>query len=54
LHAGDGSDSHRRMLFDSLHAALTLEEARELVLAAGLGEASVEMTSDRHYTIVLS
>ncbi|MHC5062364.1 MAG: class I SAM-dependent methyltransferase [Planctomycetota bacterium] len=53
-HAADGSDEHRRMLFDSLHAALTLDEARNLVRSAGLGSASVEMTSDRHYTIVLS
>lgn len=54
LHAGEGSEQQRRMLFDSLHAALTLEEARDLANAAGLSAASVEMTSDRHYTIVLS
>lgn len=53
LHAGNGSEAHRRLLFDSLHAALTLEEARALVTEAGLDRASVEMTSDRHYTIVL-
>ena len=40
------------MLFDSLHAALTLEEARDAARAAGMDGAEVEMTSDRHYTIV--
>lgn len=54
LYAANGSESHRRMLFDSLRASLTLEEARAVVASARLGGASVEMTSDRHYTIVLN
>lgn len=52
LHAAGATADQRRLLFDSLHAALTLEEARELVAAAaGMAGATVEMTSDRHYTI---
>jgi ubiquinone/menaquinone biosynthesis C-methylase UbiE len=50
-HAAGATDSQRRLLFDSLHAALTLEEARELVAAADMAGTTVEMTSDRHYTI---
>lgn len=51
LHAAGATDGQRQLLFDSLHAALTLEEARELVAAADMTGATVEMTSDRHYTI---
>ncbi len=50
-HAAGATDVQRQLLFDSLHAALTLAEARELVAAAGMTGATVEMTSDRHYTI---
>lgn len=50
-HAAGASDTQRQLLFDSLHAALTLDEARELVAAADMTGATVEMTSDRHYTI---
>jgi ubiquinone/menaquinone biosynthesis C-methylase UbiE len=52
-HAAEADPRQRRLLFDSLHAALTLDEARRLVEAAGLADAIVEMTSDRHYTITL-
>ena len=50
-HAAGATDAQRQLLFDSLHAALTHAEARELVAAAGMTGATVEMTSDRHYTI---
>ena len=50
-HAAGATDAQRRLLFDSLHAALTLEEAEEAVRAAGIAGARVAMTSDRHYTI---
>ena len=42
---------HARALFEaSLHAALTLEEVRELVRALGRPAEGVQMTSDRHWT----
>jgi ubiquinone/menaquinone biosynthesis C-methylase UbiE len=50
-HAAGATETQRRLLFDSLHAALTLAEAEELVAAAEMTGATVEMTSDRHYTI---
>jgi ubiquinone/menaquinone biosynthesis C-methylase UbiE len=50
-YAKDDSESQRKLFFDSLHAALTLEEARSVVIEAGITDARVEMTSDRHYTI---
>jgi hypothetical protein len=39
------------MFRDSLHAALTVEEVRELVRDFGLSSDSVKATSDRHWTI---
>jgi ubiquinone/menaquinone biosynthesis C-methylase UbiE len=53
-HAARGTPAQRQLLFDSLHAALTLDEARTAARAAGMAGATVEMTSDRHYTIVLT
>ena len=50
-HAADASEKQRQLLFDSLCAALTLDEARATVAAAGMVGATVEMSSDRHYTI---
>lgn len=42
-----------RALFEaSLHAALTIEEVRDIVRAIGLPAESVTMTSDRHWTWV--
>ncbi len=39
-----------RLLADSLHAALTLEEVREIVRSLGFAAESVQGTSDRHWT----
>lgn len=50
-HATDASEPQRKLFFDSLHAALTLEEARDAVELAGMTNTTVELTSDRHYTI---
>ena len=50
-HAAGASESQRKLFFDSLHAALTLQEARDAVEQAGMTNAHVELTSDRHYTI---
>lgn len=52
-HAQGANDEQRKLLFDSLRASLTLEEARAAVKAAGIPNATVEMSSDRHYTIEL-
>ena len=47
-----GANDHQRQLFrDSLHAALTLGEIEELLVATGLPRNWVEQTSDRHWTI---
>jgi ubiquinone/menaquinone biosynthesis C-methylase UbiE len=51
LHARDATPPQRQLLLQSLCAALTLDEARDCARAAGLQRASVEMSSDRHYTI---
>lgn len=50
-HAGGESEAARALLHQSLHAALTLEEVRELGRALGIGVEHVQMTSDRHWTL---
>lgn len=46
-----GANLHQRQLFaDSLRAALTLDEVRELVSDLGFAPADVRATSDRHWT----
>jgi len=50
LHAGAEPPAARAMFRESLHAALTIDEARAAVRALGLDEADVAMTSDRHWT----
>lgn len=46
-----GADERQRGLFaDSLHAALSLDELRELVAALGFDPRSVTQSSDRHWT----
>jgi 2-polyprenyl-3-methyl-5-hydroxy-6-metoxy-1,4-benzoquinol methylase len=40
----------RKLLADSLHAALTLTEVREMVGSLGFAKESVQRTSDRHWT----
>lgn len=49
-YAADANDHQRRLFADSLHAALTLEEVREIVAALGFDPAGVRLTSDRHWT----
>lgn len=41
----------KQLFFDSLCAALTLDEVRELVAAAGLHSARVVQSSDRHWSV---
>ena len=46
-----GADDRQRGLFaDSLHAALALDEMRQLVAALGFDPQGVTQTSDRHWT----
>jgi ubiquinone/menaquinone biosynthesis C-methylase UbiE len=51
LYAGKESAQARGLFEASLHAALTLEEIREMVRALGLPGDCVAMTSDRHWTL---
>ncbi len=51
LHAQGATPSQRKLFWDSLHAALTLDEAAEMAYLAGLDPQSVTMTSDRHWTL---
>ena len=50
-YAADANDHQRQMFRDSLHAALTVAEVRELIQELGLVSVSVQATSDRHWTI---
>jgi ubiquinone/menaquinone biosynthesis C-methylase UbiE len=46
------TNEHQRQLFDqSLRAALSLDEARDLAISAGLEPNAVSQTSDRHWTL---
>ncbi len=46
-----GANAHQQQMFaDSLRAALTLAEVRDLVGAVGFDAAAVQQTSDRHWT----
>lgn len=50
-YAADANE-HQRQLFDqSLRAALSLDEVRELAAGAGLPSEAVRQTSDRHWTL---
>lgn len=50
-YAGDANAHQRQMFADSLHAALTIREVRDLVRGLGLDPAGVQQTSDRHWTL---
>jgi ubiquinone/menaquinone biosynthesis C-methylase UbiE len=49
-YAGDANAHQRQMFEDSLRAALTLAEIRELVAGFGYDPALVRQTTDRHWT----
>jgi ubiquinone/menaquinone biosynthesis C-methylase UbiE len=49
-YAGDANAHQQKMFADSLHAALTLEEVRSMVTCLGFDPATVQQTSDRHWT----
>ena len=50
MYAGGATPYQRKLFADSLRAALTLEEVRELVSHFGFEPNTVQMTSDRHWT----
>jgi ubiquinone/menaquinone biosynthesis C-methylase UbiE len=48
-----GANEHQKKMFaESLHAALTLDEVKELVRGAGFEPNGVRQTTDRHWTWV--
>jgi ubiquinone/menaquinone biosynthesis C-methylase UbiE len=49
-YAGNANAHQQKMFAESLHAALTLNEIRELVAEAGFSTETVQPTSDRHWT----
>ena len=49
-HVGEESDRARQLFADSLRAALTVEEMRQLVARYGFAPKAVTRTSDRHWT----
>ena len=49
-HAGEENEHQQKMFDDSLRAALSLEEIRQLVERLGLDPSQVTATSDRHWT----
>jgi ubiquinone/menaquinone biosynthesis C-methylase UbiE len=51
LHAATATPAQRQLFADSLHAALTVDEVREIVATLPLSTASVAATSDRHWTL---
>jgi len=50
-HAGSESAAARRLFADSLHAALRLEEIRQLLHELALAPEAAVLTSDRHWTV---
>ncbi len=50
LYTGDENDFAQQLFRQSLHAALSLDEIREIVVALGFAAHTVQATSDRHWT----
>ncbi len=50
LYSAGAHKRQRAMFAASLHAALTLDEVRELVALHGFAPSTVQVTSDRHWT----
>jgi ubiquinone/menaquinone biosynthesis C-methylase UbiE len=51
-YAGDANAHQQKMFAESLHAALTVDEVRELVAGIGFDPSEVQQTTDRHWTWV--
>jgi ubiquinone/menaquinone biosynthesis C-methylase UbiE len=52
-YAVDANAHQQKMFGESLHAALTLAEVRDLVRRVGFDPADVAQTSDRHWTLAI-
>jgi ubiquinone/menaquinone biosynthesis C-methylase UbiE len=50
IYAADCNEHQRLMFAESLHAALSLEEIRQLVASLGFDSRTVSQSSDRHWT----
>ncbi len=50
-YSGKESDEAQQLFRQSLHAALTIDEIREIGRGLGIQNDHVQMTSDRHWTI---
>jgi ubiquinone/menaquinone biosynthesis C-methylase UbiE len=50
-YAGEENEVAQQLFRQSFHAALTLDEIREIVGGLGISTQCVQMTSDRHWTI---
>lgn len=50
LHAGEDNEHQRKMFAESLHAALTVDEFRDMIESLGFERDGVQATSDRHWT----
>lgn len=50
LHAAGANEHQRKMFADSLHAALTVEEVRAIIVPLGFPPETVQQTTDRHWT----
>ncbi len=50
-HASRETADNQQLLRQSLHAALTLNEAREMITQLGVPADCVQITSDRHWTL---
>jgi len=51
LHAADATREQQALFRDSLHAALTPEELRQLADASGLADAELRVDTDRHVSL---
>jgi ubiquinone/menaquinone biosynthesis C-methylase UbiE len=51
MYAGEANDHQRQMFGDSLHAALSLDEVRQMLRGADFPADWARQTSDRHWTI---
>src|SRR5262245_20653783 len=49
-YAAGANDHQKKMFAESLHAAMTIDEVRELVVGVGFDPAGVRQTTDRHWT----
>jgi 2-polyprenyl-3-methyl-5-hydroxy-6-metoxy-1,4-benzoquinol methylase len=51
-YSGDVNDYQRELFYNSLHAALTLDEVKDCAVTAGYENFKITQTSDRHWVLV--